>query len=193
MLTRSGRRSRSSARRGRRPLQPRSPRAISATAAFRARSRLRTAVQRLRRPALASCGKLGPARPLDCAQGVLHDYWIAVAGLDGTRRPTGTVTSPRKLCGASRPATSACAGIAPSWCGRRRRRPRRLPACSRPCRGLTGLQFDGCLTGASLIRSDDPLEQLRTCGGLAGSEGADCLRGLRVQAYALAPPRYDSA
>ena len=51
-------------------------------------------------PALASCGKLGPDDALDCAQGVFHDYWIAVAGLDGTRRPTGTVTSPRKLCAA---------------------------------------------------------------------------------------------
>ena len=51
-------------------------------------------------PALASCKKLGANEAVDCAQGVFHDYWIAVAGLDGTRRPTGTVTSPRKLCAA---------------------------------------------------------------------------------------------
>jgi hypothetical protein len=55
------------------------------------------------------------------------------------------------------------------------------------CNGLAGLQRSGCLTGASLIRSDDPAEQMSTCRSLAGSEAADCLRGLRVQTYALAP------
>ena len=51
-------------------------------------------------PALASCKKLGQDDAVDCAQGVFHDYWIAVAGLDGTRRPAGTIISPRKLCAA---------------------------------------------------------------------------------------------
>src|SRR5262249_52634985 len=55
------------------------------------------------------------------------------------------------------------------------------------CHGLAALQLSGCLTGASLIRSDDPLEQLHTCAQLKSSESADCLRGLRVQTYALAP------
>ena len=58
---------------------------------------------------------------------------------------------------------------------------------SPPAAGCTGLQFSGCLTGASLIRSDDPLEQLRTCREPPRRRGADCLRGLRVQTYALAP------
>jgi hypothetical protein len=55
------------------------------------------------------------------------------------------------------------------------------------CRGLNGRQLSGCLTGASLIRSDDPLEQLRTCARLSHADGSACLRGLRVQTYALAP------
>ncbi len=138
-------------------------------------------------PALASCDKLGPDDSLDCAQGVFHDYWIAVAGLDGTRRPTGTVTSPRKLC-AAQPSRY----VRVCWYrALLERPPPKTPSSAAgllaTCHGLTLLQFSGCLTGASLIRSDDPLEQLRTCAGLDGSEAADCLRGLRVQTYALAP------
>jgi hypothetical protein len=138
-------------------------------------------------PALASCGQLGPSDALDCSQGVFHDYWIAVAGLDGTRRTAGTITSPRKLCGAQ-PARY----VRVCWYrALLERPPARTPSSAADllavCRGLSGLQLSGCLTGASLIRSDDPREQLRTCAHLNGSEGADCLRGLRVQTYALAP------
>ena len=138
-------------------------------------------------PALASCSKLGPDDALDCSQGVFHDYWIAVAGLDGTRRTTGTVTSPRKLCGAQ-PARY----VRVCWYrALLERPPPKVPTTAAGllalCRGLQGLQLSGCLTGASLIRSDDPLEQLRTCAQLNGTESADCLRGLRVQTYALAP------
>jgi len=138
-------------------------------------------------PALASCGKLGPSEALDCSQGVFHDYWIAVAGLDGTRRTVGTVTSPRRLC-AAQPARY----VRVCWYrALLERPPARLPTSAADllalCGGLTGLQHSGCLTGASLIRSADPLEQLRTCAKLDGSQGADCLRGLRVQTYALAP------
>ena len=139
-------------------------------------------------PALASCSKLGPDDALDCSQGVFHDYWISVAGLDGTRRPAGTVTSPRKLC-AAQPARY----VRVCWYrALLERPPAKLPASAGDllalCRGLDGLQLSGCLTGASLIRSDDPLEQLHTCAQLSGTEGADCLRGLRVQTDALAPP-----
>ena len=138
-------------------------------------------------PALASCKKLGPDEAVDCAQGVFHDYWIAVAGLDGTRLPAGTIVSPRKLC-AAQPGRF----VRVCWYRALLERPpaggvhsaRQLLAT---CTGLAGRQRSGCLTGASLIRSDDPLEQLRTCGSLPGPEAADCLRGLRVQTYALAP------
>jgi hypothetical protein len=139
-------------------------------------------------PALASCAKLGPSDALDCSQGVFHDYWISVAGLDGTRRTTGTVTSPRKLCAAQPPRY-----VRVCWYRALLERPPARPPSSAHdllalCRGLSGLQLSGCLIGASLIRSDDPLEQLRTCAQLSSTNGTDCLRGLRVQTYALAPP-----
>jgi hypothetical protein len=137
-------------------------------------------------PALASCGRLGRDDAPDCAQGVFHDYWIAVGGLDGTRRPAG-VTTPRKLCGAQ-PARFVRA------CWYRallERPPAKAPASAAGllavCRGLARLQHSACLTGASLIRSSDPLEQLRTCAGLAAGDAAACLRGVRVPAYATAP------
>jgi hypothetical protein len=138
-------------------------------------------------PALASCSKLGADDALDCSQGVFHDYWIAVAGLDGTRKTVGTVTSPRQLCGAQ-PARY----VRVCWYrALLERPPAKVPTTAAGllalCHGLHGLQLSGCLTGASLIRSDDPLEQLRTCAKLSGTESADCLRGLRVQTYALAP------
>jgi hypothetical protein len=138
-------------------------------------------------PALSSCSKLGPDDALDCSQGVFHDYWISVAGLDGTRRTASTVTSPRKLC-AAQPERF----VRVCWYRALLERPPPKPPASAAdllalCRGLDGLQLSGCLTGASLIRSDDPLEQLRTCAHLRAGEGADCLHGLRVQTYALAP------
>src|ERR687887_1405454 len=43
-------------------------------------------------PAIAACSALGPTDAADCAQGAFHDYWIAAAGLDQTRRPAGTMT-----------------------------------------------------------------------------------------------------
>jgi hypothetical protein len=137
-------------------------------------------------PALASCAHLGPADAPDCAQGGFHDYWIAVAGLDGTRRPA-SVTSPRALCGAQ-PTQFVMA------CWYRallEHPPAQAPQSSADlrslCRGLSGRQHDGCITGASLIRSSDPLEQLHTCSGLGSADAAACVRGLRVPTYALAP------
>jgi hypothetical protein len=137
-------------------------------------------------PALASCEKLGPDDAVDCAQGVFHDYWIAVAGLDDAHAAPGTVTSPRRLCAAYPSFARVC------WYrALLERPPARLPtdgaALLALCRGLGPAQRSGCLTGASLIRSDDPLEQLRTCARLARADAADCLRGLRVQTYATAP------
>jgi hypothetical protein len=138
-------------------------------------------------PALVSCEQLGPADAVDCAQGVFHDYWIAIAGLDGTRRPAGTATTPRRLCG-EQPARFVRA------CWYRallERPPARAPQSAADllalCRGLSPLQHAGCITGASLIRSTDPLEQLRTCANLRDANAAACVRGVRVPAYALAP------
>ncbi len=137
-------------------------------------------------PALASCSHLGSADAPDCAQGVFHDYWIAVAGLDGTRRPA-SVTSPRALCGSQpRAFVRAC------WYrALLERPPARAPQSAHDllalCRGLSTVQRAGCITGASLIRSSDPLEQLHTCAALGSANAPACLRGLRVPTYALAP------
>jgi len=109
-----------------------------------------------------------------------------VAGLDGTRRPAG-VTTPRKLCGAQPSRfVRAC------WYRALLERPPAKPPASAAdllatCRGLSRLQHAGCVTGASLIRSSDPLEQLRTCAALAAVDAAACIRGVRVPAYATAP------
>src|SRR6266508_2470982 len=137
-------------------------------------------------PALTSCGRLGPNDAPDCAQGVFHGYWIAVAGLDGTRRPAG-VTTPPKLCGAQPSRfVRAC------WCrALLERPPAKAPESARDllalCRGLSSLQHSACVTGASLIRSSDPLEQLRTCASLAAGDAAACIRGVHSPTYALAP------
>ena len=138
-------------------------------------------------PALASCKQLGPNDAVDCAQGVFHDYWIAVAGLDGTRRPAGTKSTPRALCGAQ-PAVFVRA------CWYRallEQPPPHAPSSAADllalCTGLAPLQHSGCVTGASLIRSSDPLEQMQTCAALRGDDASACVRGVRVPAYATAP------
>lgn len=50
-------------------------------------------------PALELCRGLGADAP-DCAQGVYHDYWFAINGIDATSKPKDVVTEPRELCGA---------------------------------------------------------------------------------------------
>ena len=140
-------------------------------------------------PALAACHALGRDDAVDCAQGAFHDYWIAVAGLDATHHPKHVSTSPRRVCG-SQPATfvRAC------WYRALLERPPPKPVTSASrvlavCAGLRGLQHSGCVTGASLIVSSDPFDQLRVCAGLRGGDAASCFRGVRVPGVALAPTR----
>src|SRR5205807_656861 len=111
-------------------------------------------------PSIAACRALGPADAADCAQGAFHDYWIAIAGLDQTRRPVNSTTSPRKLCGAQH-------GEFVRSCWYRaflERPPKRFPASGRDllalCRGLDGIQHESCVTAASLVVSPDPFDQL---------------------------------
>lgn len=138
-------------------------------------------------PALASCKLLGPVDAPDCAQGVFHDYWIAVDGLDTTHRREGMTTSPRELCGHySGNFARAC------WYRAFLERPPPRPVDSAKailsvCAGLHGVQQKGCVTGASLIRSADPFEQMRTCSRMPASFELACARGVRVPAVALAP------
>ena len=51
-------------------------------------------------PSLQMCAQLGSGAAPDCSQGVYHDYWFAVNGLDDTTKPKDAVTEPRELCGA---------------------------------------------------------------------------------------------
>jgi hypothetical protein len=134
------------------------------------------------RPALDLCRALGPGAAPDCAQGAYHDYWFAVAGADGTQRPEGAVTEPRRLCGVQPQAF-----VRPCWY--------RAFVDNRPdigvdaaedvdalCDGLAGLQREACVTAASVIGPPDPVAQLQICAGLASSDdAASCVRGTKVQ------------
>ena len=138
-------------------------------------------------PSIAACSALGPADAADCAQGAFHDYWIAVAGLDQTRRPTHTTTSPRKLCGGQHTQfVRACWYRA--WL---ERPPKRIPSSGHNllalCRGLGGLQQQACVTGGSVIVSADPFDQLAVCAQLRGADAAACVRGVRAPALAAQP------
>lgn len=140
-------------------------------------------------PAVTACGALGPPDAADCAQGAFHDYWIAVAGLDETRRPAHVTTSPRKLCG-----TQHGRFVRACWFRAfLERPPKRTPASGHDlvvlCRGLGGLQHESCVTGASLIVSPDPFDQLDVCKRLRGTVAAACVRGVRVPSIALSPLR----
>src|SRR5918912_2043181 len=140
-------------------------------------------------PALGACSALGPTDAADCAQGAFHDYWIAAAGLDQTRKPAEQTMTPRKLCGAQKAQFfRAC------WYRAfLERPPKRIPTRGRDllalCRGLDGLQEEACVTGASLIVSPDPFDQLAVCRELRANLAAACVRGIRVPSVALSPLR----
>jgi len=140
-------------------------------------------------PSLAACSALGPTDAADCAQGAFHDYWIAVAGLDQTRRPADTTTSPRKLCGAQH-AQFVRACWYRAWLERPPHRvPRSGAALVALCDGLSGLQQQACVTGGSVIVSPDPFTQLAVCKQLRGADAEACVRGIRVPALAAQPLR----
>ncbi|HEX7084603.1 MAG TPA: hypothetical protein VF186_10860 [Gaiellaceae bacterium] len=138
-------------------------------------------------PSIASCKRLGPRYAPDCAQGVFHDYWIAVDGLDATKQHPDMTTSPRVLCGAYRGNFArAC------WYRAFLERPPRKPVDSAAsmlalCHGLRGVQQKACVTGASVIRSTDPFEQMATCARLPAEFAVACARGVRVPGVALSP------
>jgi hypothetical protein len=138
-------------------------------------------------PSLAACSALGPDDAADCAQGAFHDYWIAVAGLDQTKRPADTTTSPRKLCGAQH-AQFVRACWYRAWLERPPRIvPRSGHALLALCRGLSGLQQQACVTGGSVIVSPDPFTQLEICKQLRGADAGACVRGIRAPALLAQP------
>ena len=133
------------------------------------------------KPSLALCRALGRDAP-DCAQGVYHDYWLAVKASDDTTVPTDATTDVRELCG-----RQPRAFVRPCWY--------RALVESRPsgyqtktaadlthiCNALGGLQRQGCITAASVIGSSNPLTQMRVCAALPATDVPACLRGVKVQ------------
>jgi hypothetical protein len=133
-------------------------------------------------PALQMCEQLGSGAAPDCSQGVYHDYWFAINGIDATNKPKDVVTDPRELCGAQ-PA----AFVRPCWYrafvetenGKRVQSPEDFETL---CGGLDGLQRQACVTGASVIGPPDPRNQLIVCNALrSDTDIAACIRGTKVQ------------
>lgn len=133
-------------------------------------------------PALRLCRTLGEDAAPDCAQGAYHDYWLAVAGQDGAKRPQSATTDVRALCH-SQPADF----VLPCWyrafvdtrpAGYQTETAQDL---ERICRATSGVQRRGCITAASVIGSPDPLRQLRVCRGLARADMLPCIHGTKVQ------------
>jgi hypothetical protein len=133
-------------------------------------------------PSLQMCRQLGSAAAPDCSQGVYHDYWFAVNGIDDTQKPKDAVTDPRELCGAQ-PAEF----VRPCWYrafvetaqGTRVESPEDV---ERLCDGLDGLQRQACVTGAIVIGPPDPRNQLALCSTLLDDvDVAACIRGTKVQ------------
>ena len=133
-------------------------------------------------PSLEMCRQLGSAAAPDCSQGVYHDYWFAVNGIDDAQKPKNAVTEPRELCGAQ-PAEF----VRPCWyrafvetaSGTRTESAADL---ERLCGGLEGLQRLACVTGAMVIGPPDPRNQLAVCATLErDADIAACIRGTKVQ------------
>ncbi len=139
--------------------------------------------------AVHACEKLGRAYTPDCAQGVFHDYWIALHGADQTTSPLHAVRSPRKLCAQYARFALACwyRYFIEQTPGPSITSARDLLAL---CHGLAGAQRAGCIAGASKAVFDEPPAQARLCSQLArAADALACLRGVANQAYAGEPAR----
>jgi hypothetical protein len=130
--------------------------------------------------ALELCSALGADAP-DCSQGAFHDYWFAVRGADDAPAPEAVVEDPRELCGAQPEEF-----VRPCWY--------RAFIENRPdepiesgadlialCRGLDGVQRDGCVTAASVVGPPDPSLQLSICAELDGDDAVSCVHGTKAE------------
>lgn len=140
-------------------------------------------------PALQMCEQLGSAAAADCSQGIYHDYWFAVNGIDSTTKPKDVVTDPRELCGAQpEEFVRVCwyRSFVETAKGTRMESGEQIDEA---CSGLESLQRQACVTGASVIGPPDPVNQLAVCAGLeADSDVVACIRGTKVQNLMNYPP-----
>lgn len=140
-------------------------------------------------PALQMCEQLGSAAAADCSQGIYHDYWFAVNGIDSTAKPKDVVTDPRELCGAQpEEFVRVCwyRSFVETAKGTRMESGAQIDEA---CSGLESLQRQACVTGASVIGPPDPVNQLAVCAGLeADSDVVACIRGTKVQNLMNYPP-----
>jgi hypothetical protein len=133
-------------------------------------------------PALQMCEQLGSGAAPDCSQGVYHDYWFAINGIDSTSKPKAVVTDPRALCGAQ-PAEF----VRPCWYRafvetESGKRVESAEDIEQLCGGLDGLQRQACVTGASVIGPPDPRNQLVVCNTMrTDTDILACIRGTKVQ------------
>ena len=134
-------------------------------------------------PSLQMCTQLGSGAAADCSQGVYHDYWFAVNGLDDTTKPKDAVTDPRELCGAQPQEFVRTCWYRAFVETREASGPVGTPEdVERLCGGLEGLQRAACVTGAIVIGPPDPRGQLAVCAALeADTDIAACIRGTKVQ------------
>jgi hypothetical protein len=140
-------------------------------------------------PALELCTELGEDAAPDCAQGAYHDYWFAVAGADDTKQKRDAVTDPVELC-ADQPEPYVRACWYRAYIDHRPEgfQVRSSADIEGLCRGLGGLQREGCVTAASVIGPSDPAVQLGLCAELANElDAANCVRGTKVQNLLDAP------
>jgi hypothetical protein len=139
--------------------------------------------------AVHACERLGAAYAPDCAQGVFHDYWIALRGADETTSPGDVVRSPRKLCAQYPHFALSC------WYRYYIEQPQQPSISSahdleNVCRGLAGSQRAGCIAGAAKTIPDTPQAQARLCTHLGvAADAVACLRGVANQTYVGEPAK----
>jgi hypothetical protein len=139
-------------------------------------------------PSLVMCRALGESAAQDCAQGAYHDYWFAAKGLDDAS--SQPAVSPRELC-AAQPREF----VRPCWYRAFNESPAKVPPVAAPadidalCDGLSGLQRQGCVTGAIMTGPADPRAELAICTGVRAADALSCIRGTKVTNMLSYDPR----
>jgi hypothetical protein len=130
--------------------------------------------------ALDACRRLG-RQALDCEQGVFHDYWLARSGQDSAKFAPNEPATARQLCRARQ-------GLVALACWYRyylslppRQKPSTAARIDALCRGLGGVQREGCIASASLVSNLDPTKQFSVCTHLAPADVDSCMRGVGTQ------------